>query len=1434
MIFTKKYNLINNSIGWGVFLIALATYWLTLEPTASYWDCGEFIIQADKLEIGHPPGNPIFMLTANFFTNFTTDITKVALMVNAMSGLLSALTILLLFWTITHLARKLVTSGNASKNSELSLSQYIVVMGSGIVGALAYTWSDTFWFSATEAEVYAFSSFCTALVFWLILKWENRADDPHSDRYLILIAYVIGVSVAVHLLNLLCIPAIVLVFAYRKFTGMNVKKSIYALLVSFAIIVLVLYGLVPGFIKVAQWFELLCVNSLGMAFNSGVLVYTILTVGIFCWTLLELYRQDSNVRMGISFCLSVFLSGMLFLGSNLWIGIVLILALVATMGWFMLKKFPVRILNVAMWSIFVIFIGYSSYALILIRSSADTPMNQNSPDNVFALSSYLSREQYGQTPLLYGQTLNSKQMQLIESTDVYPIQNEMTGATYELPTHRYSTYIEKGKGLYAKGVEGARPHSSQGFLSEDEINQNDRLAESGHDYYTLYDYENEIVMNPELNMVFPRIHSSAHKSYYPYWVSGINDPGSMVKEELFAVDAEGEKFPEQDQSDYKINPNSGIAYWPQSVGYRPTMGQNIEFFLNYQLNHMYWRYFLWNFAGRQNDINNQFGEKDAGNWISGIPLIDDARLGDQSLLPYDQGEGNKGHNVYYMLPLILGIIGLLWQSLSGKHGVEQFWVIFFLFFMTGIAIVLYLNQPPNQPRERDYAFAGSFYAFAIWIGLGVAGLWRMLILGNKKRWSIGKARFPKYTAEAATEVEKEKTSCIFALIAAVLGLCVPLQMVSQTWDDHDRSGRYVARDFAINYLQSLEPNAIIFCNGDNDTFPLWYAQEVEGVRPDVRIINLSYINSDWYANQQRLPAYQAAPVKFTAKPQDYAYGLRDVVYHLGSMTDSSTPVPLVEALKAIYDKSATDNDYNLPGLKYSNTYIPVYADAVLKAGLVTREDIDNGLVLSEIPVKLNTMSLGQILMLDIIATNAENGWERPIYWASTVGNDCHLGLTPYMKSVGMAYQLVPMQKNLESDTDKGYDVVMKKYHWGGLDKATEDWAPYLDETARRMLSGVRMSMFDLAEQLITEGYNYKNYAEYEPEKASEYNKKAQECFDKAGKVLVKMEEKLPEYAKPYDLTEGIVIGRAYGDLGITLNDEKFTRRGLEIFENLISRYARNVEYSASMYNEAFKKHKKKENEIYSACVKELENKVNAAFSVYAQYYDAETIKNLTTQYLAQIGYKDDAKILATQKVDDYAKGENLFTRDTQSILENYHALIELYNEYGGNFDALNKKLNLFDGLTIEGNESYDDYGNKKKLTPFEILKLKYETSTIREDVDNYVKDYYDNAPAHIDEVLQDSASASVDDDALLDDYLAELVKYAEIVTVMQSKSAGEYALSQPEEFQVDSLYHFLVEEYLNMGGKKENMTDPLFNQVDKARSKRLAEEFKANNPHYFE
>ena len=653
----KQYRTINNLVGWLTFIIAATVYCLTIEPTASFWDCPEFITTGYKLEVGHPPGAPFFMLVANLFSQFASDVTTVAKMVNYMSALMSGACILFLFWSITHLVRKLVITDE----SNITKGQLITVMGSGLVGALVYTFSDTFWFSAVEGEVYAFSSLFTAIVFWLILKWEDVANQPHSDRWLILIAYLTGLSIGVHLLNLLCLPAIVLVYYYKKTPNATAKGSLLALLGSGVLVAAVLYGIVPGIVKVGGWFELLFVNGLGMSFNSGVVVYIILLAAALIWGVYESYTEKSRLRMAISFILTIALLGIPFYGhgvSSILIGVVVI----AILGIYLAPqvqekikekwRISARTMNTALLCTMMIVIGYSSYALIVIRSTANTPMDQNSPEDIFTLGEYLGREQYGTRPLFYGPAFSSKVALDVKDGYCVPRQSQ-TG----------SKYVRKEK---------TSPDEKDSY-----IELPGRIE---------YEYAQ--------NMLFPRMYSSAHSSLYKQW-----------------VDIKGHDVP-YDQCGEMVMVNV------------PNQWENIKFFFSYQLNFMYWRYFMWNFAGRQNDIQSS-GEIEHGNWITGIPFIDNLLYGDQNMLPQELKD-NKGHNVFYCLPLILGIIGLFWQAWRGQKGIQQFWVVFFLFFMTGIAIVLYLNQTPGQPRERDYAYAGSFYAFAIWIGMGVAGIVHLL------------------------------------------------------------------------------------------------------------------------------------------------------------------------------------------------------------------------------------------------------------------------------------------------------------------------------------------------------------------------------------------------------------------------------------------------------------------------------------------------------------------------------------------------------------------------------------------------------------------------------------------------------------------------------------------------------------------------------------
>ncbi len=1095
----KKYKLINNALGWLIFIVAAATYLLTIEPTASFWDCPEFIAQGFKTEIGHPPGNPIFILAANFASKFAGgDVMAVAKCVNAMSAIFSALTILLLFWSITHLVKKLVVKDGEEDN--MTLAQYLVVMGSGICGALAYTWSDTFWFSAVEAEVYAFSSFCTALVFWLILKWENRADEPGSDRWIVLIAYVFGVSLGVHLLNLLCIPAIALIYYYRqcrlKGKESTLKGSLLTLLISFVIVGLILYGLEPGFVEWGQKFDLFFVNTLGMSFNSGVLVYAILLIAVLAWALFELYRNKSDLLMKISFALSILLSGMLLIGESLLLPLVLIIALCVYLFKFC-KHVPVRVFTNIISCILVIFIGFSSYALILIRSSQNTPLDENSPNNTFALAKYLSREQYGETPLLYGRTLYSDIMYEPGS------EGTLQPATKEGPM-QYAPEVKTADG------------------------QADRYKELGKK--KVYRY------SPEQDMLFPRIHDEKHAQEYVDW---LGMQGTQV-EATTKIDASGNTI----ETETRL---------------KPTMGENLRFFIDYQLNYMYWRYFMWNFAGRQNDLQGM-GEITHGNWISGFSFIDNPRLGDQSLLPDDLGKGNKGHNVFYLLPLLMGIIGLLWQAYRGRRGIEQFWVIFFLFFMTGIAIVLYLNQTPSQPRERDYAYAGSFYAYCIWVGMGVAGLWSLVMWALRKK---GKKEAKGEAAAVATNGNRGGVATAVAAIAALIGLAVPLQMVSQTWDDHDRSGRTAARDFGRNYLASVAPNGIIFCNGDNDTFPLWYLQEVEGFRTDVRAVNLSYLATDWYISQMQRAAYESAPLPMQADATTYAYDERQFCYFV---QPDPTPMEALKSLQSIYSADSKNNLYGINEIKYPVVYIPVDADQAVKAGVVREEQRDQ----IEQSINLNLQQMGsgmtasQLMSFDIIASSIAQGWNRPCYFAMTVPSSYYLGLDPYLRLTGLAYQVTPLVSNSNSavSTDIMYDNVVNKFLWGGLDKA-KPGTLYLDETISRMVTTMRSALLDLSTNLLSEGLNAQQGAQSVP--AGMTNEAyAADRFKKARHILDLMMEKLPVGACPFTVQMGQQVAHIYYTLGKASGDNSAIEKSAQVLESEIMRYAGYLKFYQSL------------------------------------------------------------------------------------------------------------------------------------------------------------------------------------------------------------------------------------------------------------------------------
>ena len=1035
----KQYKLVNNVLGWLTFLVAAFVYCSTIEPTASFWDCPEFITTGYKLEVGHPPGAPFFMLTANLFSQFASDPTQVAKMVNTMSALLSATTILFLFWSITHLARKLILKDW----SEMTTGKLIAIEASGLVGALIYTFSDTFWFSAVEGEVYAYSSAFTAIVFWLILKWEDHADEPHSDRWLVLIAYMTGLSIGVHLLNLLCIPAIVLVYCYRRYPHIELKGSLLALLVSFVIVAGVLYGVVPGIINVAGWFELLFVNQLGCPFNTGEIIYIILLVAIVIWAIYESYTDRSFKRQNISFTLAVGMLGIPFRGMG-WgaalVGIVILVAIYFGLNYRkkadkqLVPVVSARFKNTALLCMLMLMIGYSSYAVIVIRSAANPPMDQNSPEDVFTLGSYLSRDQYGDSPLLYGQAYTSQVAFDVEGNMCIPKRKE-------------------GAAIWQR---------------------KEKASENEKDSYFVVSHKDKLVYAQ--NMLFPRMHSSAHAQAYENWLGGVT--GTNVP-----YDRCGE----------------------QVTVKMPTQWDNIRFFLSYQCNFMYWRYFMWNFAGRQNDLQGS-GEPEHGNWITGISFIDNWMLGDQSKLPQELKE-NKGHNVFYCLPLLLGLIGLFWQAWRGQRGIRQFWVVFFLFFMTGLAIVLYLNQTPQQPRERDYAYAGSFYAYAIWCGLGVLALYDML---------------------------KKKLKTNDVALASVLGvacLLVPVQMASQTWDDHDRSGRYTCRDFGQNYLMTLQDKGypIIFTNGDNDTFPLWYNQETEGFRTDARVCNLSYLQTDWYIDQMKRPAYDSPSVPITWPRLDFCSGTNDYVQVDPSLKQQimdfykEHPAEAKEQfgenpfeLKNVLNNWVRTKNKEMHVIPTDTLYLTIDKEAVKKSGMMMASDtIPDRMVISLAGKR--ALYKNDLMMLEMLA---QCNWTRPLYVATTVSGDNYMNLVDNFVQEGLAYRITPFTTNKPGaknfDTEKTYNNVMNRYKFGGLDKK----GLYIDETIMRMCYTHRNLFAQLALALIREGKN-----------------------DKALKVLRKAEKSIPEYNVPNTFVSGSAdLARAYALIGCKADAARILRQ----------------------------------------------------------------------------------------------------------------------------------------------------------------------------------------------------------------------------------------------------------------------------------------------------
>ncbi len=953
---SKKYRFINNITGWITFAIAAVVYLLTIEPTASFWDCGEFIASGYKLLVGHPPGAPFFMLLMRFFTMLAPSKELIPIFANGLSALASAFTILFLFWSITHLARKL--AGNIEEG--FNLTQVILTMGAGLVGALAYTFSDTFWFSAVEAEVYATSSLFTALVFWAILKWENVADEPHANRWLILIAYLMGLSIGVHLLNLLAIPAIVMVYYFRKYP-VSLWGTIKALTLSVILLVVMMYGIIQGIIVLASKFELLFVNSFGLPFKSGVIFYIV----------------------------------------------ALATALVLGIRYTYIQVKPV--MNTILISFAMILIGYSSFAIIVIRSSATPPMDQNSPNNMFSLLYYLNREQYGDRPLFKGQSFDAP---LVERNEGSP------------------QYIQRD-GKYVVATRKA-----------------------------------ELVYDDRFITFFPRMYSSdqRHIEAYKQWS---NFRGRPVR----------------------IPSRSGET----EIKHIPTFSENLSFFFSYQLGFMYWRYFMWNFAGRQNDIQGS-GEVVKGNWISGIPFIDSPRLGPQNELP--ASFKNKAHNRYYMLPLLLGIAGLLFQYFRDQ---KNFWIVTLLFVLTGIAIVVYLNQTPFQPRERDYAYAGSFYAFSIWIGLGVFAL-----------FSLVRKAFDKAPG---------------AILSTTLCLVfVPSLMAYENWDDHDRSGNYLTVDFAFNALNTCGPNAIIFSYGDNDTFPLWYAQEVEGTRTDVRVSNLSYLRADWYIDQMKRKAYESDPLPVSMSPDQYVTGTRDVVLATDRISQA---VHVKQAIDFVLSddlntkvNSPFERNQRVDFFPSRNLFLPIDREVIAEKGVVRQERLREVVDTMRWRIPTNYLLKDGLFLKDLMA---HNNWERPIYFAITVSSDTYQNLDKYFQLEGLTYRIVPIEAQRvggrygKVDTSVMWDNLMNKYRFRSISNPKV----YINENSTRIISNYRNIFGRLAHALVDEGRR-----------------------DSAVKVLDRCMEVVPHQTVPFNFfTLSLIDG--YYRAGDTEQGKKYSRVYME-------------------------------------------------------------------------------------------------------------------------------------------------------------------------------------------------------------------------------------------------------------------------------------------------
>ncbi|MFZ6050363.1 glycosyltransferase family 117 protein [Halocola ammonii] len=1099
--------------GWVVFLIATIVYALTLEPTASFWDAGEFIASAYKLEVGHPPGAPFYMLISRFFA-MLVPMEYAAISINMVSALSSSFTILFLFWTITHLAKKV-----AVKTEELNPGKLIGIMGAGVVGALAYTFSDSFWFSAVEGEVYAMSSLFTAIVFWAILKWETLADRKGELRWIILIAFLMGLSIGVHLLNLLAIPAICFVYYFKRYE-VRPLGILYTSLVAVFVLGLIQAVIIPGTVKFAAAFELFFVNDLGMGFNSGVLIYAILVIAILVGALYITQRKR------------------LYALNTLSLGVTMVL------------------------------IGYSTFALIVIRSSANPPMDENNPENLFTLLSYLNREQYGDRPLIFGQYWNTPQDQENPYTD--------GNDTY------FKSFSVRSNGNLVESFDNefaARAYADENGGGNMEVVEEYLVSISGDDAKPNYD--------SDLSTIFPRMYSSQanHIAEYKNWSNYKGWNNQRDRQQVQSLEQRKQQIESQEirrAMYFMQNPQNAEMRQQAEQQYRalsneleglnrklkPSFGENLKYFFNFQVGWMYGRYFMWNFAGKQNDIQGHSGMLD-GNWLSGVDFIDQERLGNRAELS-ERYASNKGLNHFYLLPLILGLIGLIFQLLRAP---KDFTVVMLLFFFTGLAIVLYLNQTPLQPRERDYAYAGSFYAYAIWIGLGVYALY---YAATKMNWNdIGKVGLYaggtgvflfllesvlsdghsfSYTILYMTVVTLLAMGLMQLLkqgsvgvkgrgiAAALICLAVPAVMAIDGWDDHNRARRKTSIAFAKNYLNTLEKNAILFTNGDNDTFPLWYAQEVEGVRTDVRVVNLSLLNTDWYISQMKRQAYESEPVPFDIAEQKYRQGTRDVVILDNSRNKKDKYIELDRALEIALndDFKTTVGDNKKYSFMPTNKFaLPVDSAQVIQTGTVSPEKAD------QIVDTIKWTIPGQYILknnLAVLSLLENNNWERPIYFAVTTGQDAYIGLEDYFQLEGLAYRLVPIKEEGDRsrnavggiNEDRMYENIMKEFEWGNMDDTTN--GIYMDENNRRMTTNLRLQFANLANELTQEGQE-----------------------EKAIEILDKSMEVMPEVNVPFDRVM-LPIAEAYYELG---EDEK----GNEIVSRLFDLAEDDLEYFFSLSDE---------------------------------------------------------------------------------------------------------------------------------------------------------------------------------------------------------------------------------------------------------------------------